>query len=60
MKRSEINENIRFARRIFEKNNIFLPSFAHFDMKQWKETDVAVISAVGMGWDVHGSSASAG
>jgi len=54
MKRSEINNAIRHAISMLEKNNIRFPSFAYWTLAEWKarRSDIDDIKKIGLGWDV--------
>ena len=54
MKRSEINDAIRYALETLENNNLRLPAFAYWGMDEWKRQSANIqnIVAVGLGWDV--------
>jgi D-lyxose ketol-isomerase len=52
MKRSEINNAIKWAEELLEKRKIFLPSFAHKTVEDWDAQRDALIKKVMLGWDV--------
>lgn len=54
MKRSQINQEIRWAKTLLEKNNIKLPPFGYWTMEEWKsgERDLSTIKEVMLGWDI--------
>lgn len=54
MKRSQINKEILFARRILEENFFHLPKLAYFDKQEWlkRKNEQKIAIANGMGWDI--------
>ncbi|MBO4941224.1 MAG: D-lyxose/D-mannose family sugar isomerase [Clostridia bacterium] len=54
MKRSEINNAIREAIVLLDKNNFKLPRFAYWTMAEWKShaNDIDILRQVGLGWDI--------
>lgn len=54
MKRSEVNQKIIWAKELLEKNNIKLPPFGYWTMKDWTsgEMDISTIKKVMLGWDI--------
>ncbi len=54
MKRSQINENILWAKDLLKKINFTLPCFAYWTMDEWKEhkEELERIRSVMQGWDV--------
>ena len=55
MKRSEINDAIRFADRVFEEHRFLLPGFAAYRADDWRGLDLAAHAEIlqgGLGWDV--------
>jgi D-lyxose ketol-isomerase len=54
MKRSQINEEIKWALALFEKNNIRLPEFGYWKMDEWKANKdrLETIKKVMLGWDI--------
>ncbi len=54
MKRSEINNLIKKAETFFNKNNFFLPEWAHWAPDKWKEYDPARSEIINnkLGWDI--------
>jgi len=54
MRRSEINNAIRYALKALEHNSLRLPAFAYWMMEEWKRHSIGLdnIKAVGLGWDV--------
>ncbi len=54
MKRSQINEALRWAEALLEQNRIRLPRFAYWDMETWKshKAELDEIRAVMQGWDI--------
>jgi len=54
MKRSEINNAIRYAMKTLENNHLRLPAFAYWSMDDWnnRKDELSNISAIGLGWDV--------
>ena len=54
MKRSLVNESIKFAKELLEKNNFKLPDFGYWSLDQWKEhkDEIDVIKQLMLGWDM--------
>ncbi len=54
MKRSQINEEIKWAKELLEKNNIKLPPFGYWNLEEWKSKskDLLTIKEVMLGWDI--------
>jgi D-lyxose ketol-isomerase len=54
MKRSEINAEIKYAMRVFEKHHLYLPDFCHWTPKDWagKGTEAEEIRLNQLGWDI--------
>ena len=54
MKRSEINQRIREAERLFQDAGLFLPEWAHWTPEEWKANAERCheIAAAGLGWDL--------
>ena len=54
MKRSQINENILWAKDLLKKINFTLPCFAYWTMDEWKahKEEIGRIRSVMQGWDV--------
>lgn len=54
MKRSEINNAIRYAMKTLEQNHFRLPAFAYWPMDEWKRRsgELDNLKAIGLGWDV--------
>lgn len=54
MKRSQVNQKIVWAKELLEKNNIKLPPFGYWKMKDWTSGDkeIATIKKVMLGWDI--------
>lgn len=54
MKRSQINQKIIWAKELLEKNNIKLPPFGYWTMKDWTsgELSLDIIKEVMLGWDI--------
>jgi len=54
MKRSEINEHLKWAKNLIEENNIKLPPFAYWKMNAWQENldKIDTIKKVMLGWDI--------
>ena len=54
MKRSEINNAIREAIALLDKNKFKLPRFAYWTMDEWQEhaNDIDILRQVGLGWDI--------
>lgn len=54
MKRSAINEQITWAKKLLAANNISLPSFAYWSPEEWKahRDELGTIRKVYLGWDV--------
>lgn len=54
MKRSEINQEIKWAIELLDKNNIKLPRFAYWSVVEWRKNKdkVDTIRKVMSGWDI--------
>ncbi len=54
MKRSKINNEIKWALELLEKENITLPPFGYWTLNDWKQKDAltSVIKQVMLGWDI--------
>lgn len=55
MKRSQINREFQWAKDLLEKNNIKLPPFGYWTLKDWKSRNKEELSAiieVMLGWDI--------
>ena len=54
MKRSEINKYILEALDFFKEHNFYLPKFAHWTLKEWKQQteNIQEIIDNGLGWDI--------
>lgn len=54
MKRSEINNAIKEAIALLDKNKFKLPCFAYWTMDEWQKhsEDIGIIRQVGLGWDI--------
>lgn len=54
MKRSQVNQEIRWAKALLEKSNIKLPPFGYWTMKEWTsgERNLDIIKEVMLGWDI--------
>ncbi|MFB2831873.1 D-lyxose/D-mannose family sugar isomerase [Aeromonas jandaei] len=55
MKRSEINDAIKFAKRVLENHHFMLPPFAFYDLSDWEQLDIVKNKDVFdglLGWDV--------
>jgi D-lyxose ketol-isomerase len=54
MKRSRINEEIKWAKALLERSNIKLPPFGYWTMEDWTsgEHNLEVIKEVMLGWDI--------
>lgn len=54
MKRSQINQELRWAKALLEKNNIKLPPFGYWTMEEWNsgERNLEIIKEVMLGWDI--------
>lgn len=54
MKRSEINESIRWAQELLEKSNIRLPDWGNWTIDTWRENKdkIDTVKKVMLGWDV--------
>lgn len=54
MKRSEINRNIEWAVKLLNENQIKLPAFGYWQLKDWqkRENETSVIRKVMLGWDI--------
>lgn len=54
MKRSQINDNLRLARKFFEDMKVALPQWAYWSVDDWKNAniDTSEIVQCGLGWDI--------
>ena len=54
MKRSLVNESIRYAKELLEKNNFKLPEFGYWSLEEWKKhkDEIDVIEKLMLGWDM--------
>lgn len=54
MKRSEVNQALRWAKTLLERNNIRLPRFAYWSMEEWRahRDELDTIRGVMQGWDI--------
>lgn len=54
MRRSEINNALKWAKDLIEKNNIKLPLFGYWKMDEWKKNidKIDTIKEVMLGWDI--------
>ena len=54
MKRSLVNESIRYAKELLEKNNFKLPDFGYWSLEEWKQhrDEIDVIEKLMLGWDM--------
>jgi len=54
MKRSEINELLKWTVDLLDKNNIKLPRFAYWSMEEWEENKgkIDTLRDTMMGWDI--------
>lgn len=54
MKRSQINQEIKWAKDLLERNNIKLPPFGYWTMEEWKsgKRNLDTIKEVMLGWDI--------
>lgn len=54
MKRSQINQEIKWAKELLDKNNIKLPPFGYWSMEEWKtgKRSLDIIREVMLGWDI--------
>lgn len=54
MKRSEVNQNLNWAKELLSKHQIALPPFGYWTMDQWQKQlkKTEVIRNVMMGWDI--------
>lgn len=54
MKRSEINDAIRWAKDLLAKNNIRLPDMAGWDVEEWRRhaPELEMVRRLMLGWDV--------
>ncbi|HWR62724.1 MAG TPA: D-lyxose/D-mannose family sugar isomerase [Clostridia bacterium] len=54
MKRSQVNQELRWAKGLLEKSNIKLPPFGYWTMKEWTsgERNLGIIREVMLGWDI--------
>ncbi len=54
MKRSEINRNLLWAKKLLDANNIRLPPFGYWTLPEWqkKMAETGTIREVMLGWDI--------
>lgn len=54
MKRSEVNEVLRWSKAFFEREHIKLPFFGYWSMDDWRENadKTALIKHLMLGWDI--------
>ncbi len=53
MKRSEVNREIEWAKALLASENIKLPPFAYWTLREWAEhTDADMVKKAILGWDV--------
>ena len=54
MKRSEINNNLIWAKELLERHQVKLPPFGYWTLEDWKRKteETAVIRTVMLGWDI--------
>lgn len=54
MKRSLVNESIRFAKKLLENQNFRLPDFAYWSLEEWMrhKDEIGVIKQLMLGWDM--------
>lgn len=54
MKRSEINRELKWAKKLIKENNIKLPPFGYWKMNEWKKNidKIDTIRKVMLGWDI--------
>lgn len=54
MKRSQINQEIRWSKELLAKNSIKLPPFGYWTMEEWKssKSNLDTIKEVMLGWDI--------
>lgn len=54
MKRSEINQALKWAHELLNKHQIKLPPFGYWTMEDWKnnQSQIDVIKEVMLGWDI--------
>ncbi len=54
MKRSEINKNLEWAKKLLDSRQIKLPPFGYWKLPEWQRNlaDTAVIREVMLGWDI--------
>lgn len=54
MKRSQINQELNWAKELLEKNNIKLPPFGYWTLEEWKlsKKNLQTIREVMLGWDI--------
>jgi D-lyxose ketol-isomerase len=54
MKRSQINQELSWAKDLLEKSNIKLPPFGYWTLEEWKSgsRDLSTIKEVMLGWDI--------
>jgi D-lyxose ketol-isomerase len=54
MKRSQINQELKWAKDLLEENNIKLPPFGYWTLEEWKsdKKDLSILKEVMLGWDI--------
>jgi D-lyxose ketol-isomerase len=54
MKRSQINQELKWAKDLLDKNNIKLPPFGYWTLEEWKsdKKDLSALKEVMLGWDI--------
>lgn len=54
MKRSEINEAIKWAKALLNENKIKLPEFGYWDVEEWRnhKGQIDIINKTMQGWDI--------
>lgn len=54
MKRSKINERLRWSQNLLDKNGFKLPMFGYWELPDWKKNraDSSIIQHMMLGWDI--------
>lgn len=54
MKRSQINQELKWAKDLLMENNIKLPPFGYWTLEEWKsgKKDLSILKEVMLGWDI--------
>ena len=54
MKRSDVNNTIIWAKKLLDNENMGIPKFGHWSMKEWGENKglIDTITKCGLGWDI--------